>query len=335
MERVCVVLVNYKTWQDTANCIESLLRCQSRHIQVVVVENDSPDDSWQQLQDWAAGKVLVDNPEHQPLRHLYEPPVPKPISFKAFSLKDGFPTQVDEPLVLIQSDKNRGFAGGNNVGLKYMMAGQFSHAWLLNNDTVIEPDAIQALLDFDRQHAGTKMGIIGSKLRLFHNPSVLQGLGARFNPKTGTSHIIGAQQEDHGQFDQQIHQITYAIGAAMFVSKSFLEHVGLMSEDYFLYNEENDWSARALQKGWQVGVAANSIVYHKQGASTGNSPKKSKWQITALQYKYRGKILLYKRYYKKYMIYLYMHLWKRSFRYLLKGNFREAAVIYRAMLGIK
>jgi GT2 family glycosyltransferase len=335
MERVCVILVNYKTWRDTAECIESLLKCQTAHMQVVVVENDSPDDSWEQLQNWAQGKVTLDLSPENTLRRLTHPPATKPIRYAAINEQEAASLKSDVPVVFIRTASNLGFAGGNNVGLRYMLNNDFQYAWLLNNDTVIEPDAVDALVRYVQQHTSEKMGITGSKLRLYHKPEVLQGLGAVFNKYSGTSKIIGAQQVDNGQFDQSVSHITYAIGAAMFVSRPFLEEVGLMSEEYFLYNEENDWSARAHLTGWKVGVAVDSIVYHKQGASTGNSPKKSKLQVKALNYKYRGKILLYKKYYKPQIVFLYIHLIRRSVRYILKGNMQEAGVIYKALLNTK
>jgi GT2 family glycosyltransferase len=335
MNRVCIILVNYKTWRDTAECIESLLRCNTANMQVVVVENDSPDDSWEQLQNWAQGKVSIELSPENTLHRLTNPPVAKPIRYAAVSEQEAANLTTNVPVVFIRTASNLGFAGGNNVGLRYMLNNDFQYAWLLNNDTVIEPNAVDALVTYLQQHSGGKIGITGSKLRLYHKPEVLQGLGAVFNKYSGTSKIIGAQQVDNGQFNQSISNITYAIGAAMFVSRAFLEDVGLMSEEYFLYNEENDWSARAHLKGWKVGVAVDSIVYHKQGASTGNSPKKSKLQVKALNYKYRGKILLYKKYYRAQIPFLYIHLIRRSVRYLLKGNMQEAGVIYKALLNTK
>lgn len=330
MSDVCVILVNYKTWKDTVECLESLLRVPSNH-QVVVVENGSPDDSYERLLDWAKGEWSWQPEEQNALAHLSSPSLSKPIRFAEADSRQVPNSRIDNAeVVFIKSKENTGFAGGNNIGLRYMMQAGFQYAWLLNNDTVIEPDAIEQLVVY-LNSAGRRIGIAGSKLRLYHRPDTLQGLGAVFNVYSGKSHIIGAQQKDLGQFDDKTDGITYTIGAAMFVSRTFLEDVGLMSEDYFLYNEENDWSARAHRKGWGVGVAAKSIVYHKQGASTGNSPKKSKLQIKALTYKYRGKILLYKKYYRGQLLFLYLHLIRRSIRYILKGNFQEAGVIYKTI----
>lgn len=335
MDKVCIILVNYKTWRDTAECIESLLRCTAMNMQIVVVENDSPDDSWDQLQNWAQGKVTLELSANNSLSRLSHPPVNKPVRYTAVTQQEATNLKTDAPVVFIRTASNLGFAGGNNVGLRYMLNNDFEFAWLLNNDTVIEPNAVDELVSYVKGNPLEKIGIAGSKLRLYHKPEVLQGLGAVFNKYAGTSNIIGAQQTDRGQFDHAVGNITYAIGAAMFVSRPFLEDVGLMSEEYFLYNEENDWSARAHLKGWKVGVAVNSIVYHKQGASTGNSPKKSKLQVKALNYKYRGKILLYKKYYQPQLPFLYIHLLRRSIRYILKGNFQEAGVIYKALLNTK
>lgn len=334
MKGVCVILVNYKTWRDTIECLESLLASNTKDMQVVVVENGSPDDSWNQLQNWAQGKVINDLGPNNPLEHLSNPPAEKPIQYSIIEDSEIKELSSSAPVVFIRSKSNTGFAGGNNIGLRYMLHNDFNYAWLLNNDTVIERDAVNRLVELI-EASNEKIGIVGSKLRLYHKPDTLQGLGAIFNKYSGKSKIIGAQQVDHGQFNHQTENITYAIGAAMFVSRNFLQEVGLMSEEYFLYNEENDWSARAHQKGWKVAVATSSIVYHKQGASTGNSPKKSKLQIKALNYKYRGKILLYKKYYKPQLLFLYLHLIKRSFRYILKGNLQEASVIYGAIFNTK
>lgn len=335
MKRVCVILVNYKTWKDTAECIESILRATDTKNQIVVVENGSPDDSWEELIAWAEGKVTLQQDHDNPLYSYSNPPASKPLHFAVADVPDLAATQTDADILFIRSEQNLGFAGGNNIGLRYMLSRAFDYAWLLNNDTVMEPDAIQELVAYMEQAGNDNIGIAGSKLRLYHRPDTLQGLGAVFNPYNGKSRIIGAQQVDKGQFDNQTDGITYAIGAAMFVSRNFLEAVGLMSEEYFLYNEENDWSARAHQAGWKVGIAVKSIVYHKQGASTGNSPKKSKLQIKALQYKYRGKILLYEKYYRRQLPYLYLHLITRSLRYVAKGDFREARVIYSAIFNTK
>lgn len=340
--KVCIVLVNYRTWQDTIECMESIMRNKYRNYQVVVVENGSGDESWEMLQKWARGEYIHVVPQENPLHRLSMPPVLKPLLYnrtvngESDTLRLG-PLDGIFPILFVKSGINLGFAGGNNVGMRYALNSGFDYVWLLNNDTVIEPDAIQALVEYCemKKEKHETVGIVGSKLMVYHQPEKMQGVGAVFNKYSGKSRIIGAQEIDRDQYDGKEIQCNYVIGAAMFVSRPFLLDVGLMSEEYFLYNEENDWSARAKQKDWRVGVAVKSKVYHKQGASTGNSPKKSKWQIKALHYKYRGKIKLYKKYYRPQLPFLYLHLATRSIRYILRGNYSEAKVIYQSILNTK
>lgn len=340
--KVCIVLVNYKTWQDTLECMESILRSDYRNYQIVVVENGGDDDSWEQMLKWSRGENVVAIETTNPLHHLTFPPVPKPVLYfradvgESDTMRLG-PLDGIMPILFVKSKINLGFAGGNNVGIRYALNSNFDYVWLLNNDTVIEPNAITELVHYCENKAAKKekVGIVGSKLMVYHQPEKMQGVGAIFNKYSGKSKIIGAQEIDRSQYDNTEISCNYVIGASMFVSQPFLLDVGLMSEEYFLYNEENDWSARAKLKGWKVGVALKSKVYHKQGASTGNSPKKSKWQIKALNYKYRGKIKLYKKYYRAQLPFLYLHLVTRSFKYIAKGNMSEAKVIYGAIFNTK
>ncbi|MBK8488947.1 MAG: glycosyltransferase family 2 protein [Bacteroidetes bacterium] len=337
---VCIILVNYNTWEDTIECMESILKSNYSNFQIVVVENYSTNNSWEQLIKWCRGEAFPKVEASNPLFKYSNPPAIKPVMYLRANVEESdhlrlINTGGIKPILFIKSDENLGFAGGNNVGLRYAIFNSFDYMWLLNNDTVIESDTLKQLVDYGELHAKKKIGIIGSKLLLYHKPDTLQGMGAVFNKYSGKSKIIGAQQKDIGQFDNADVQCNYVIGAAMFVPRSFVLDVGVMSEDYFLYNEENDWASRAKRKGWSVGVAAKSKVYHKQGASTGNSPKKSKWQIKALHYKYRGKIKLYKKYYRPQLPFLYLHLLSRSATYLAKGNFSEAAVIYKAIFNTK
>ena len=340
--KVCIVLVNYKTVNDTIECIESILKSDYKNYQIVIVENGSDDKSWENLIKWAKGELSNTIYPDNKLFCLTHPVVTKPVMYfradvgESDTLRLG-PLDGINPLLLIKSNINLGFAGGNNVGMRYALNSGFDYVWLLNNDTVIEPDAISELVKFNekKKKNNERIGITGSKLLLYHQPDKLQGVGAIFNKYSGKSKIIGAQQIDTGQFDDEEISCNYVIGASMFASKEFLLDVGLMSEEYFLYNEENDWSARGKLKGWKVGVAVKGKVYHKQGASTGNSPKKSKWQIIALNYKYRGKIKLYKKYYFPQLPFLYIHLLTRSLRYIMRGNMKEAKVIYGAMFNTK
>jgi hypothetical protein len=107
-------------------------------------------------------------------------------------------------LIFIQAGDNRGFAAGNNIGIKYALAkDDFEYIWLLNNDTVIEKNtlskACMRLQNADNQKS--KIGIVGSKLLFYDNPDIIQGIGGLYNKKLSTAKHLGAYEKDNGQFD--------------------------------------------------------------------------------------------------------------------------------------
>src|SRR5262249_7356471 len=108
-------------------------------------------------------------------RQLSFPPVGKPIGL--VERKAGQPyCRDDTPLVLISLDRNQGFATGNNLGLRYALSDpRMSHVWVLNNDTVVDRDALRALID--RLEVESGAGICGSTIVLYHQPDRVQLLG--------------------------------------------------------------------------------------------------------------------------------------------------------------
>src|SRR5690606_5006085 len=95
--------------------------------------------------------------------------------------RGGAPAEHDIPLVLVRTGANLGFAGGNNVGLGYALARPDVDAvWLLNNDTVVHPEAARALIEIMARDPG--IGICGSTLLYYDRPELVQALGgARYN----------------------------------------------------------------------------------------------------------------------------------------------------------
>ena len=125
--RIGVVVLNWNGWADTLECLESLLRCRAIGGPIVVCDNDSEDESVERLRDWAEGRLDVWVPPEAPLRGLSHPPIPRPIPIVEHDRASaGAANGVGEAesaarLVLIRTGANLGFAGGNNVGLRYLL----------------------------------------------------------------------------------------------------------------------------------------------------------------------------------------------------------------------
>lgn len=173
-----------------------------------------------------------------------------------------------ENVVFIKSSVNRGFAGGNNLGIQ-KAKGEL--VLLLNNDTEVEPDFLESLVHCIQ--GNPRIGIISPKIKYFYQKDAIQYAGGRkINPLTGRGKFIGSGKSDKPEYcttkaTELIH------GSAMLITRKLIDDIGLMEESFFLYYEELDWCERAKRAGYLLYVVGQSVVYHKESVSVGkNSP---------------------------------------------------------------
>lgn len=271
--KVYVVVLNWNGWRDTLACLESVLRSDYTAFRVIVCDNASSDGSPERIKAWAAGELEPACPPAAAVRRCVRAPVAKPIAWLELTRTEAetvAASRPDVPLTLIHTGGNLGYAGGNNIGLRYALArGDAAYCWVLNNDLVIAGDAISRLVE--RMQAQPEAGLCGSVLLDYHAPERVQALGgATYNRWLGTHRAIGANTPAAAKIDRAAveRRMSYVIGAAMFASRRWLDEVGLLCEDYFLYFEEIDWAVRGCGR-FRLALAPASHVYHKGGASTG------------------------------------------------------------------
>ena len=185
---------------------------------------------------------------------------------------------------VILSNRNLGFAGGNNLGIQAALG---KYLFLVNNDTVFKDFNVQALIN--RMNSSPEIGIVCPKIRFAWGNNPIQFAGyTSLSRITVRNRAIGYGEEDHGQYDTA-HPTTYAHGAAMLIRRDAIEKVGLMPECYFLYYEELDWSMMFTRAGYQIWYEPTSTIYHKESQSTGqNSPLRT-------YYLTRNRLLLVRR----------------------------------------
>lgn len=270
--QLAVILVNWRNARDTIECLETLLR-SSIPVHAIVCDNGSGDGSVEQILAWAHGEAPPATLRQPLLRHLVAShALPHPIDTEHLGpgpLRKGGPRAA---LTLIETGANLGYAGGNNVGLRFALAGRHvSHAWLLNNDTVVEPHAAKRILDCFA--ARPALGLIGTDLRLYDDPDRFQMQGGmRFDRWTGRAFGIGAGRHVSRPVAalEVERQSDFVCGASMATSRAWLEQVGLLEERYFLYYEEIDWAMRNNGR-FEIGYCPDAVVWHKEGASAGSS----------------------------------------------------------------
>ena len=299
--KTAVVVLNWNGWEDTLECLESLLRSEGLAGPVIVCDNDSHDGSVARIQEWAEGRVDVWVSPDNELRRFSHPPVPKPIRYATLDRTGaelgGTGAEGDAPLVIVRTGSNLGFAGGNNVGLRYALRREdINCVWILNNDTVVEPTAYRAMVE--EMASDPAIGICGSTLLYYDDPEVVQALGgATYNPWLALPRHIGANAPRGEAIDADAVRLRmrYVAGASMLVSRQFLEAVGLLSEDYFLYFEELDWVLRAGNR-FRLGYAPGSVVYHKEGRSAGTAGPNAKSGLSDY-YFLRNRLRITRRYF--------------------------------------
>ena len=245
---VLVVIVNYRTpllALNAAGALEAEIRARG-DAHVVIVDNGSGDDS---------DKLIEKGIEERGYRDW---------------------------CTLLAETRNGGFAAGNNIGIAWYAhaTGELPEfAWLLNPDTIAEPGAMTALVDFLREHPD--VGIAGSRCLepdgtvwpsafRFQSPRTEFNAAVNFGPVTrllGNPVIAPPQPETPQRTD-------WVSGTSMMVRREVLDEIGTMDEGYFLYFEETDYCAHAAEGGYQSWTVPASRVTHIGGQSTGVTGEK-------------------------------------------------------------
>lgn len=245
MAQLDLVILNYNRADLLRTCLQSLEAARSRHTIVPwVVDNASQDNS--------AGLVRTEFPHVR----------------------------------LIVNARNTGFAAGNNLALRPIvdhlpadrMAVAQRYIMLLNNDTVVEPDALELLIDYLEAHPS--VGAVGPKVvlldgtldaacrRSFPTPEVsfyrMTGLSKLF-PR---SRRFGRYNLTYLDPDQET-EVDSLVGAAMLVRAAVVREVGLLDETFFMYGEDVDWCFRIKSYGWRIAYYPRAVIHHhKRAAST-------------------------------------------------------------------
>ncbi|TWJ19377.1 glycosyltransferase family 2 protein [Geobacter argillaceus] len=316
MNRVYIIVVNWNGWRDTVECLDSLFFLTYSPFTVVVCDNGSHDDSVAQLKRWGEQRNIPCD------------------EYRREDAESGGRKGAPSPLVLILNGANLGFAGGNNVGLRYALArGDFAYAWLLNNDTIVKDDSLTRLVE--RMERQPEAGLCGSTIRYYHNPGQVQALGGGYYCRwIGLPWHYGRFTRQGEQIDQARAEwwMNYVEGASTLVSRAFLEEIGLMSEEYFLYFEEADWAMRARGK-FKLVYAPQSIVYHKVGASIGTSSNPARKSQLCDYFNIRNRLYFTLRYFPEALPTVYLGVICSLIVRMVLGRWDRAMMILRLMRG--
>ncbi len=219
--RVTIILVNYNGGRITRECVDSLKRMRNQDYDVLIVDNCSTDDSPDELK-----RAYAEDPQ----------------------------------ISVIATEENRGFAGGNNFGIRAAIENGAEWILLLNNDTEVEEDFLDRMVrDIDRDT------IYAPRINLFSDRTTPWYAAGQIDFNTGI--VKNGDPEKGGE-------VTFASGCCMLFSSDVFRKIGEMDEGYFMYYEDVDYCLRARAAGIRIIYRPEAVIYHKVGGTTGGEQSK-------------------------------------------------------------
>ena len=275
--QVSIIILNYNGWKDTINCLESVFNIDYSNFHVIVVDNGSKDNSIEYLKKWAEGelKPIQSFPDHQYFNSLTE--IEKPINLlkyereeafishdkyysnykETFICKSSIRKSEKKPLIILDTKKNLGYAGGNNAGIRFSLNYfDVDYVMILNNDTVVAPNLIRRLIEVFSIHKDT--GLCGPLEYSYQEPYNIQSAGGKFGLYTGIYNLIK-------NAPQRLAAVDWICGSCMLIKKETLLKAGLLDERYFLYYEEIDYAFRVKKSGYKTFITSETCIWHKGG----------------------------------------------------------------------
>lgn len=227
---------------------------------------------------------------------------------------------------LIVSNKNLGFTGGNNLGIK---AAKGDYYFIVNNDTEVTADLLERVVEtFEIDNS---IGVVSPKIKYFSNPDTIQYAGfSEVNPFTGRGKTYGGKKIDNGDFDTPGYT-AYAHGAAMMVKREVVEKVGMLPDNFFIYYEELDWSAHIRRAGYKIYYQPKGLIFHKESITMGKESAMKAYYHT------RNRILFMRRNTKPYqfpvfILFLSFVIIPRSIiKYLFNGQFTHLKMFFKGV----
>lgn len=198
----------------------------------------------------------------------------------------------------IRTGKNLGYAGGNNFGIKYALEKGADYFWLLNNDTVVDENALKELDSIFSENSN--VGAVGSRIMYYSERNIIWFAGGMYKKFSGmTAHYLVNQDINKIKKPPAPIKLDFISGCSLMLSKTAVEKTGLLDESLFLYFEEIDYCERLKKCGFLFKMAPCSVVYHKISRSAVGFPVKT-------YYFTRNRLYISKKYFPLFLPFVFL-----------------------------
>jgi GT2 family glycosyltransferase len=166
---------------------------------------------------------------------------------------------------VIENGVNLGYAGGNNVGIRWALGEGAEFVCLINNDTEVPPDLISELVRVARDDR--QIAAVGGRNLLMEDPTRLWGAYGVLTYGPFVVRTEGRAQADGDEW-RVSKDVDWVIGNGVLLTHEALQTVGLFDEEFFAYHEDVDWCLRARRAGFRIVYAGTAAILHKGGGSS-------------------------------------------------------------------
>jgi GT2 family glycosyltransferase len=241
MKKIAIVILNWKTAKLTTDTIDSLKKINksgfSYHI--FLIDNGSPDNSLE---------ILNNKYSKDPL------------------------------ITIIPLSVNLGFAGGNNVGIKTALKEPFDYLLLINSDVIVDPNFLTHLFSVIKEDK--TIGAVGPKI--YFAPGyefqknrysqkdlghIIWSAGSIMDWNNIYGSNLGIDEIDHGQYNIPQANMESISACCILINPQVFKNAGLMSEEYFMYYEDNDFCQKIKSAGFKIAYEPSAKIWHLNSGS--------------------------------------------------------------------
>jgi len=272
MPRVTIIVLNWNGWRDTIECIESLIQVHCTDCyDIIIVDNGSEDNSTSMIIEYCKGHIPVEStlvkydPKTKPIEVLlvqHNKDNKEP--FLENQLSDE--NNPNPRIIIIQNEKNHGFAEGNNIAIRFALKYLKSdYILLLNNDTVVEKEFLIEQIKI--AESDRTIGICGSINLYYAKPNMIWYSGGNIK-WISLSKIDNTRNKMYSSVYKKIKEVDDVVGSSLLIKQEVIAKIGLLNPKYFCYFEETEWCTRAKKAGYKVISNGRSIIWHKVSSSS-------------------------------------------------------------------
>jgi GT2 family glycosyltransferase len=291
---ISICLLNYNTYSDTIECIDSLLKQTVDNFDIIVIDNYSTNNSVEMIANHFNNKKV-----------LYSAYTHNNSQFNC--IKE--PTSEASKIHLISNLENKGFSAGNNVAIRYSNAYLHNQELiLLNNDTIVDSDFVELM---DNEY---------NRFKSTHKSAIAMGATEKTYVTREISHTGFHYLNISSGFvfaKPVFPSFKYICGACLM----FDNQVPLMDEKYFLYYDDADFSKSLIKKGYILCTTNKTCYFHKISSSIPDSTFKAENHIISMW-------RFYKKHYRFFVPTVFII---RFFQYLVRNKWDILKILFSTL----